>query len=165
MNGHVGKPLSRETLAEALAELQKTPPDPEASAVQTSLPDNVIVDTRVLELLKSELKGAAAGVVREFIVEMQTIRDQFAAELAHEFPRPDVIAQNAHRLLGAARTLGAFSLCAQLNEFQKLQPRDGSVFHAQSAAALERLITESDVALEHLEAFFQARLVGAEASV
>ena len=136
MNGHVGKPLSRETLAEALAELQKTPPDPEASAVQTSLPDNVIVDTRVLELLKSELKGAAAGVVREFIVEMQTIRDQFAAELAHEFPRPDVIAQNAHRLLGAARTLGALSLCAQLNEFQKLQPRDGSVFQAQSAAAL-----------------------------
>jgi hypothetical protein len=52
-----------------------------------------------------------------------------------------------------------------LNEFQKLQPRDGSVFQAQSAAALERLITEADVALEHLEAFFQARLVGAEASV
>lgn len=165
MNGHVGKPLSRETLAEALAELQKTPPDPEASAVQTSLPDNVTVDTRVLELLKSELKGAAAGVVREFIVEMQTIRDQFATELAHEFPRPDVIAQNAHRLLGAARTLGALSLCGQLNEFQKLQPRDGSVFQAQSAAALERLITETSVTLEHLEAFFQARLVGAEANV
>jgi signal transduction histidine kinase len=165
MNGHIGKPLSRETLAEALADLQTTPPDPEASVDQTSLPDKVTVDTRVLELLKSELKGAAAGVLREFIVEMQTIRDQFAAELAHEFPRPDAIAQNAHRLLGAARTLGALSLCAQLNEFQKLQPRDGSVFQSQSAAALERLIAETDVALEHLEAFFQARLVGAEASV
>jgi HPt (histidine-containing phosphotransfer) domain-containing protein len=96
---------------------------------------------------------------------MQTIRDQFAAEVAHEFPRPDLIAQNAHRLLGAARTLGALSLCAQLNEFQKLHPRDGSVFQAQSAAALERLIAETHTTLEHLEAFFQARLVGAEASV
>jgi signal transduction histidine kinase len=165
MNGHIGKPLSRETLAKALAELQNPYPDPEASAVQTSPPDKVTVDTRVLELLKSELKGAAAVVVREFIVEMQTIRDQFAAELAHEFPRPYIIAQNAHRLLGAARTLGALSLCAQLTEFQKLQPRDSSVFHVQSAAALERLIAETDVALEHLEAIFQARIVGAEVSV
>ena len=116
-------------------------------------------------MLKTELKGAAAGVVREFMVEMHTIRDQFAAELAQAFPQPDVIAQNAHRLLGAARTLGAFRLAAQLTEFQKSQPRDSSVLHPPNTEALERVIAETDVALEHLEAFFQARLVGTEASV
>jgi dihydroorotase len=40
-----------------------------------------------------------------------------------------------------------------LNEFQKSQPRDGSVFHAQNNEELERVIAETDVALEHLEAF------------
>jgi ABC-type multidrug transport system ATPase subunit len=76
--------------------------------------------------------------------------------------RPDVIAQNAHRLLGAARTLGAISLCAQLNEFQKLQPRDSSIFYAQNTEALKRVIKETDIALQHLEAFFQAALVREE---
>lgn len=160
MNGHIGKPLSRATLTEALSKLQSTVPDPAAGADKAPLLGKVTVDTQVLELLKSELKGAAAGVVREFMVEMQTIRNQFAAELAHEFPRPDVIAQNAHRLLGAARTLGAPGLCAQLNEFQKLQPRDSSVFHPQNTEVLKRVIAETDLALEHLEAFFQTALMG-----
>ena len=169
MNGHIGKPLSRDTLANALfALLQRPAPKNQDAGVSIDNPAPTAkapLDTRALELLKTELKGAAAGVVREFMVEMHTIRDQFAAELAQAFPQPDVIAQNAHRLLGAARTLGALSLVAQLNEFQKSQPRDGSVFHAQNTEALERVIAETDVALEHLEAFFQARLVGTEASV
>ena len=167
MNGHIGKPLSRATLADAFAELHNTASETEGNAeTRNDKPksfDRISVDTQVLELLRTELKGAAAGVVREFMVEMQTIRDQFVSELAQEFPRPDVIAQNAHRLFGAARTLGAFDLAQKLTEFQKLQPRESSVFEARSAAALERLIAETDDALEHLEAFFQARLVGAEA--
>jgi CheY-like chemotaxis protein/HPt (histidine-containing phosphotransfer) domain-containing protein len=166
MNGHIGKPLSRDTLANALSALLQLPALNAGASMDNPAPTaKAPVDTRALELLKTELKGAAAGVVREFMVEMQTIRDQFAAELAQAFPQPDVIAQNAHRLLGAARTLGALRLAAQLNEFQKSQPRDGSVFHAQNTEALERVIAETDVALEHLEAFFQARLVGTEANV
>ncbi len=169
MNGHIGKPLSRDMLANALSALLQRPAprnqDAGASIDNPAPTAKAPVDTRALELLKTELKGAAAGVVREFMVEMQTIRDQFAAELAQAFPQPDVIAQNAHRLLGAARTLGALRLAAQLNEFQKSQPRDGSVFHTQNTEALERVIAETDVALEHLEAFFQARLVGTEANV
>jgi CheY-like chemotaxis protein/HPt (histidine-containing phosphotransfer) domain-containing protein len=169
MNGHIGKPLSRDTLAHALSALLQRPAprnqDSGASIDNPAPTAKAPVDTRALELLKTELKGAAAGVVREFMVEMQTIRDQFAAELAQAFPQPDVIAQNAHRLLGAARTLGALRLAAQLNEFQKSQPSDGSVFHAQNTEALEHVIAETDVALENLEAFFQARLVGTEANV
>jgi HPt (histidine-containing phosphotransfer) domain-containing protein len=167
MNGHIGKPLSRDTLAAALSDLHQlyanNAEQGEVRAKAVPLPGTAAVDQRVLDLLKSELKGAAAGVIREFMVEMQTIRDQFAAELAQAVPRPDVIVQNAHRLLGAARTLGAMQLAKEVTEFQKLQPRDSGVFLVQNTAALKLLIGETDLALEYLEAFFQASLVGAEA--
>jgi signal transduction histidine kinase/CheY-like chemotaxis protein len=166
MDGHMGKPLSREALAIALAGLRKLPADqaqrPDIDPEADTLPDLAKLDQRVLALLKSELKGAAAGVVREFIVEMQTIRDQLAAEMAQAVPRAEVIAQYAHRLLGAARTLGAIRLAQQVTEFQKLQPRDSSVLNAWNREVLRNLITEMDLALEALEAFFQAALVGAE---
>ena len=166
MDGHIGKPLSREALTTALAGLRKLPDNqprrPDAHPQVDLPPDLVTVDQRVLELLKSELKGAAAGVVREFMVEMQSIRDQLAAELAQDAPRADVIAQQAHRLLGAARTLGALRLAQQVTEFQKLQPRESSILHAQNKEALNNLISEIDLALEALEMFFQVALVGAE---
>ncbi|MCA3379478.1 MAG: PAS-domain containing protein [Roseomonas sp.] len=164
MNGHIGKPLSREALATALSALPNSTLTSGrmagAGLDKIELPDSAPVDRRVLELLKSELKGAASGVVREFMVEMQTIRDLLIAELAQEFPRPDVIAQQAHRLLGAARTLGATKLAQQLNLLQDLQPRDSSVFHPQSAEAIRQVISETDIALEHLETFFQKALIG-----
>jgi len=166
MDGHIGKPLSREALAIALAGLRKLPADqarrPDIDPEADPLPDLAKLDQRVLALLKSELKGAAAGVVREFIVEMQTIRDQLAAEIAQVVPRAEVIVQYAHRLLGAARTLGAIQLAQQVTEFQKLQLRDSSVLNAWNREVLRNLITEIDLALEALEAFFQAALVGAE---
>ena len=164
MNGHIGKPLSRNTLATALADLHKmaagTGHRLERANEASPLPDISVVDHRVLNLLKSELNGAAAGVVREFLVEMQTIRDQFAAELAQAVPRADVITQNAHRLLGAARTLGAMQLAQHVTEFQKLQPRESGVFQVQSAEALRRVIAETNIALEALEAFFHSALIG-----
>ncbi|MFO0187406.1 MAG: ATP-binding protein, partial [Alphaproteobacteria bacterium] len=164
MNGHIGKPLSRNALATALADLHKmaagTGHRLERANEASPLPDISVVDHRVLNLLKSELNGAAAGVVREFLVEMQTIRDQFAAELAQAVPRADVITQNAHRLLGAARTLGAMQLAQHVTEFQKLQPRESGVFQVQSAEALRRVIAETNIALDALEAFFHSALIG-----
>jgi signal transduction histidine kinase/CheY-like chemotaxis protein/HPt (histidine-containing phosphotransfer) domain-containing protein len=166
MNGHIGKPLTRQALATALSGLLTLQTNEahgrDIRAEAPNLPEATAVDRRVLDLLKSELKGAAAGVVREFMAEMQTIRDQFAAELGQATPRADVIAQNAHRLLGAARTLGAKQLTRQLTEFQKLQPRDSGVFDARNTEALKSLVVATDIALEHLEAFFQEALVGAE---
>lgn len=168
MDGHIGKPLSRESLANALAGLRdldaNKPRRSEIHAEASTLSDIVTVDQRVLDLLKSELKGAAAGVVREFMVEMQAIRDQFAAELAQAAPRADVIAQHAHRLLGAARTLGAMRLAQRVTEFQKVQPRESGVLYAPNREVLKNLIVEIDIALDALEAFFQAALIGAEAN-
>lgn len=168
MNGHIGKPLSREALATALSGLRSLTTNrairPESGYDTVSLSDAAILDQQVLELLQSELRSAAAGVVREFMVEMKNIRDQFATELGQAVPRADVIAQNAHRLLGAARTLGAMQLAQQVAEFQKLQPRDSGVFHSRNTEMLKHLIGAIDIALEHLESFFQARLVGVEAN-
>ena len=164
MNGHIGKPLTRETLATALSGLRTLPAHQaqsrEIRAAALPLPGGSAVDQRVLNALKSELKGAAAGVVREFMVEMQTIRDQFAAELGQAAPRADVITQNAHRLLGAARTLGAMQLAEQVAAFQQLQPRNSSVFQIQNIPPLKRIIAETDIALKHLEAFFDEALIG-----
>jgi HPt (histidine-containing phosphotransfer) domain-containing protein len=70
-----------------------------------------------------------------------------------------VIAQNAHRLLGAARTLGARRLAEQVTEFQQSQPRNNSVFQTQNTPALQRVIAETDIALQYLEASFDAALV------
>lgn len=163
MNGHIGKPLTRAALATALSGLHHSPTHqaqgPEISAEPAPLPETSAVDQHVLDLLRSELKGAAAGVVREFMVEMHSIRDQLAAELAQPAPRADVIAQNAHRLLGAARTLGARRLAEQVTEFQQSQPRNISVFQTQNTPALQRVIAETDIALQYLEASFDAALV------
>lgn len=169
MNGHIGKPLSRDTLAAALVTLQPIAreiafgADKEDRMAASVSSEQVTLDLGVLELLKNELKGAAAGVIREFMVEMQTIRDHLTTELAQEHPRPDIVAQDAHRLLGAARTLGAHALCALLQQFQTSQPRESTVFHAESTEALQRVIAGTDLALRELEVFFQANLVGAGA--
>jgi CheY-like chemotaxis protein len=165
MNGHIGKPLSRESLSTTLAGLETARPENELGQERTGTPqeNQTILDRPVLDLLKSELKGAAAGVIREFMVEMQTIRDHFESELAQEYPRVDAIAQDIHRLLGAARTLGAVTLCAQLGVFQKSHTRDSAVFTAEHGAGLRRVIAETGLALQELEAFFQANLIGEEA--
>jgi CheY-like chemotaxis protein len=169
MDGHIGKPLSREALTDGLAGLRNLVSDeiesPVILAEATPRPDFTTLDQRVLDLLKSELKGAAAGVVREFMVEMETIRDQFATELIQAHPRADVIAQHVHRLLGAARTLGAMRLAYQVTEFQKLPPPERGVLHTPNKEALTRLIAEIDIALEALEAFFRAKLLDVEISV
>lgn len=168
MNGHIGKPLGRETLAAALAGLQSSLPsipfEAQEGAQERADQRTSVLERRVLDLLKSELKGAAPGVIREFMVEMQMIRDQFNIELAQEHPRPDAIGQNAHRLLGAARTLGAIQLCAQLTAFQKSAAHDRTGLSGENAAALRRVVAETDKALEQLEKFFETMLLGAEAS-
>jgi len=165
MNGHIGKPLSREALIQVLSSQQSregfsaigeegSPALPGAVAKEVSS-----IDVGVLEVLKDELKGAAEGVVREFMIEMKTIQENFVRELGTNQPQPDVIAHDAHRLLGAARTLGAQVLSAELNAFQKLQPRESSVFPTEASHALRRVIDETNLALANLEAFCQRNFI------
>jgi len=51
-------------------------------------------------------------------------------------------------------------LAQHVTEFQKLQPRESGVFQVQSAEALRRVIAETNIALEALEAFFHSALIG-----
>jgi hypothetical protein len=64
--------------------------------------------------------------------------------------------------LGAARTLGAIQLCAQLTAFQKSAAPDRTGLSGENTAALRRVVAETDKALEQLEKFFETMLVGAE---
>jgi hypothetical protein len=129
----------------------------EASAERAEPP---ILDFHVLDTLRSELKGAAAGVVREFLIEIRTIRDGFARELAEGTLLGDIVAANAHRLLGAARTLGALGLCARIIALQNHLPRDSAALDEEDAAILADIVAAADDALQSLEAYFQTHLVG-----
>jgi signal transduction histidine kinase/CheY-like chemotaxis protein len=166
MNGHIGKPLSRSALMTALAGLSQAPAEGAAPTqtmsveTQAAIAEPPILDLSVLDSLRAELKGAAAGVVREFLVEMRAIRDGFAQELAEGPLLRDVIAPNAHRLLGAARTLGARGLCARLDELQKRLPRESTTLGQEDAAFLAKVVAAADEALHHLEAYFERHLVG-----
>jgi CheY-like chemotaxis protein len=166
MNGHIGKPLSRSALLTALAGLSDptlklaAPSQPQATEALLERAEPAVLDVRVLETLRGELKGAAAGVVREFLVEIRTIRDGFARELAEGSLLGDMVAANAHRLLGAARTLGALGLCARINELQKRLPRDRAALGAEEVAILATVVAAADEALHHLEAYFQTHLIG-----
>jgi CheY-like chemotaxis protein len=167
MNGHIGKPLSRSALMKALAGLSDRTVKQSAMPSQTDTAEAAaeraeppILDFQVLDILRSELKGAAAGVVREFMVEIRTIRDSFARELAEGTLLGDVVAAHAHRLLGAARTLGALGLCARINELQKNLTRDSAALDEENAAILADVVAAADDALYGLEAYFQTHLVG-----
>jgi signal transduction histidine kinase/CheY-like chemotaxis protein/HPt (histidine-containing phosphotransfer) domain-containing protein len=165
MNWHIGKPLSRDALTAVLGndqsrgEFSALPSAGSSSTPGGISKDQSSVDARVLQRLKGELKGAAEGVVREFMVEMGSIRDDLRQEMASNDPRPDVIAHNAHRLLGAARTLGAQVLSAELIAFQKLQPRESTVFLQENTDALRRIIDETDMALRNLEVLCQENFI------
>jgi len=166
MNGHIGKPLSRSALVTALAGLSDAqlegtaPTQQQATETPAERSEPAILDFGVLDTLRGELKGAAAGVVREFLVEISAIRDGFAQELADGTLLRDMIAANAHRLLGAARTLGALRLCARINELQKRLPHDSTALGQEDAAVLAQVVTAADDALHHLEAYFQTHLLG-----
>ena len=98
--------------------------------------------------------------MREFLVEIRTIRDGFAHELAHGTLLRDMIAVNAHRLLGAARTLGALGLCESVIALQKRLSHDTTALSQDDAAALAHVVAAADDALHHLEAYFETNLVG-----
>lgn len=166
MNGHIGKPLSRPALLAALSKVRGTTNTEikdgitKANWAPAGIGEAARLDFGTLTALRAELKSAAPGVIREFIVEMQTIRGTLASELAREGPRHEVIALEVHRLLGAARTLGAFRLSERLNDFQRRVPRNLAVWTDEALAQLADIIAETDAALTALEAYFHETLQG-----
>ena len=159
MNGHIGKPLSRASLAEALIEIGKpktAPVEQDQFDLDVSVSPQTIIDTQVLQEFKYELKGAALGVLREFIFEIREVRNSLYRELQQEFFGREAIAQDIHKLIGAARTLGALKLAHSItNAQEKLRAKPA---RQEIITHIKRLIEHSDEAIAKLQNFLETEL-------
>jgi signal transduction histidine kinase/DNA-binding NarL/FixJ family response regulator len=159
MNGHIGKPLSKTSLAEALIEIGKARTEPverDQSDLDVSVLPQAIIDTQILQQFKYELKGAALGVLREFIFEIREVRNNLHRELQQEAFGHDAIAQDIHKLLGAARTLGALKLAHSITSAQeKLRTRPA---RQEVITHVRGIIEYSDEAIKKLQSFLETDL-------
>ena len=159
MNGHIGKPLSKASLAEALIEIGTSETGSlreDALNLNVPLAPQKVIDTQVLQLFMYELKGAAIGVLREFIFEIREVRNNLERELKKEPITRDTIAQEIHKLLGAARTLGALKLAYSVTSTQeKLRTK---LARQEMITYVRRLIEHSDEAITKLQVFLEDEL-------
>ncbi|WP_137127501.1 ATP-binding protein [Roseomonas sp. HF4] len=118
MDAHLPKPLDRRVLLEVLRSLPRRSPEPEAppDADESGPP---FLDTSALDMLERELGHAAHGILAEFVGELR----RALALLTHAAPseRTDAahVQHAAHRIVGAARTLGATRLADEAEALQK----------------------------------------------
>ncbi len=117
MDGHLAKPIDREMLLAAVARLAagQAAPAP-ATPAPAAEPQAPLLDMAALRTLSADLGPTAELVIGEFVAELRLGQQSLAeAALATEPPR---LRQAAHRLLGAARTLGARRLSMELEALQ-----------------------------------------------
>jgi signal transduction histidine kinase/CheY-like chemotaxis protein len=118
MDAHLAKPIDRESLLNAVARLTTgaAPPGTEAASEEDG--DPPLVDQAALATLANDLGPTAEIVIGEFLAEL---RLGVAALSATDIPADGVrLRQAAHRLLGAARTLGARRLSRAIEALQAL---------------------------------------------
>ncbi len=116
MDAHLSKPLDRTALLQLLRDMPSRSALPSAQADQ---PETPILDPSALDVLERELGHAAHGILAEFVGELR----RALALLANASPaeRSDAahVQHAAHRLVGAARTLGAVRLAQEADTLQK----------------------------------------------
>jgi HPt (histidine-containing phosphotransfer) domain-containing protein len=116
MDAHLSKPLDRTALLQLLRDMPSRSALPSARADQ---PETPILDPAALDVLERELGHAAHGILAEFVGELR----RALALLANASPaeRGDAahVQHAAHRLVGAARTLGAARLALEADILQK----------------------------------------------
>jgi signal transduction histidine kinase/CheY-like chemotaxis protein/HPt (histidine-containing phosphotransfer) domain-containing protein len=146
MDGHLAKPIDRESLLGAVARLAAGD-----TLVHSPLPTGQperqpLLDETALRTLAAELGPAALAVIAEFISEIRLGGEVLGSQgLVRDLPR---MRHAAHRLLGAARTLGARRLAAQVETLQAdiHQGRD-------PAPALQLVLETGRRTLEPLESW------------
>jgi signal transduction histidine kinase/DNA-binding NarL/FixJ family response regulator len=149
MDGHLAKPIDRESLLGAVARLAAGD-----TLVHSPLPSGQperqpLLDEAALRTLATELGPAALAVISEFISEIRLGGEVLGTQgLVRDLPR---MRHAAHRLLGAARTLGARRLAAQVETLQAdiHQGRD-------PAPALQQVLETGRSTLEPLESWLAA---------
>jgi signal transduction histidine kinase/DNA-binding response OmpR family regulator len=116
MDGHLGKPLDRSAL---LALLNQMPRRGEPAVPAPEEPAAPYLDTSALDLLERELGHAAHGILAEFVGEIRRSLALLTNASAAERADAGHIQHAAHRLVGAARTLGASRLALEAEALQK----------------------------------------------
>ena len=119
MDAHLAKPLDRNALLLALANL---PDRRAAAAAEPAAPAEPAVpylDGSALDILERELGHAAHGILAEFVGEVRRALSLLSNASPADRADPGHVQHAAHRLVGAARTLGASRLAAEAEALQK----------------------------------------------
>jgi len=127
MDGHLPKPIDRESLLAAISRLAAgdsvAAPAPAAAAPPTEDP---LLDRAALGNLAADLGPTSEVVIGEFVAELRLgIETLSTPGIAADLPH---LRHAAHRLLGAARTLGARRLARSIEAMQ-------ATIHGGGAAA------------------------------
>jgi signal transduction histidine kinase/CheY-like chemotaxis protein len=115
MDGHLGKPLDRRALLDLVQNLPQRKTAPEA-APEPAAP---YLDSSALDVLERELGHAAHGILAEFVGEIRRSLALLTNASAAEKADAGHVQHAAHRLVGAARTLGASRLALEAEALQK----------------------------------------------
>jgi CheY-like chemotaxis protein len=116
MDGHLAKPIDRESLLSAVRRLAAGDTLGSGEHAAPARPEPPLLDEAALTTLASDLGPTAEVVIGEFISELRLGLETLATpEIAEDRTR---LRQAAHRLLGAARTLGARRLARAIETMQ-----------------------------------------------
>ncbi len=116
MDGHLGKPLDRTALLDLMRAL------PPRKAPATAAPQGSTapyLDSSALDILERELGHAAHGILAEFVGEVRRSLALLTNASPAEKADAGHVQHAAHRLVGAARTLGASRLAQEAEALQK----------------------------------------------
>lgn len=117
MDGHLAKPLDRSALLQLL---QNLPNGRGAHAMSDARePATPYLDGTALDTLERELGHAAHGILAEFVGEVRRALSLLSNATPGEKSDAAHVQHAAHRLVGAARTLGATRLATEAEALQK----------------------------------------------
>lgn len=116
MDGHLPKPIDRESLLNAVARLASGDTLVDMPAPRLTDTEAPLLDEAALRNLANDLGPTAEVVIGEFVAEVRLGYDTLSdPAILQDLPR---LRHAAHRLLGAARTLGARRLGAVTEAMQ-----------------------------------------------
>ncbi|PZW44732.1 signal transduction histidine kinase [Humitalea rosea] len=143
MDGHLSKPVDRDGLVREVSRLLSQPRVPRAII---SNAEPMLLDETVLAALSADLGGSGGSIIAEFIAEMREV-----TAMMRSASDATTLRALSHRLVGAARTLGARRLAMTAERLQSVQRVGGD-----STSPLQRLLETAAATLPLLEAWLAA---------